>query len=207
MRGEQALARLEQRAARILDRMADMHCVLDAEFRVVALNAAAERLTGRTRASAFGLPHWEAFPESYGSDMGEAYRRVAAEGIEQHLQHRYIRNGQDVHLEIDAYPTDEGGVAIFARDVTEKVRAREASQKIRAQRFLTQLGDALYALNDVDAVRVESTRLLADQLSVGWAAYGARPDGDSVTYVIQSTAPKRRILSSDPQFLHCWAHV
>lgn len=183
---QQALAQSELRAARILDRMADMHCVLDAKLQVVTLNSAAERLTGRMRASVIGLPHWEAFPESYSANMNEAYQRVAAEGIEQHLILNYEKSGQSVHLEIDAYPTDEGGVAIFARDISERVRISEASRKIQTHRFRTQLGDALSGLSDENAVRAEAIRLLADHLASSWAAYGEGPDSTSENYVIHA---------------------
>ena len=182
--GQRALARAEQRAARILDRMADAHCILDSELRVIAMNPAAERMTGRTCKEVLGLGHWDAFPDSFDPDTGEAYRRVVDEGVEQHLQQHYVTEGRDIHLEIDAYSTDEGGVAIFARDVSERVRGVEARRKSEAQRFLTQLGDALHSLSDASAVQREATRLLAEQLGASRVVYADTDDASDEICVI-----------------------
>ena len=184
--GRQALARAEQSAARILDRMADAHCLLDHELRVVALNPAAERMTGRARDDVLGLVHREAFPDSFDQDTDAAYRRVAAQGVEQHLQQHYVKDGRDVHLEIDAYSTDDGGVAIFARDVTERVRAMEARRKSEAQQFLGQLGDTLHALSDPVAVQAEAARLLAEQLGASRVAYAETEEGGDERCVVHA---------------------
>ena len=108
VRTEEAAARAERRAEGILARMADAHLVLDREFRVVALNSATERALGLTREAMLGRTHWELFPTSVDSEAGRAYRRVVAEGVEQHLTTHSVGDGYDWHLEIDAYPTDEG---------------------------------------------------------------------------------------------------
>jgi PAS domain S-box-containing protein len=151
--GHEALARAQRRAARVLEQMMDAHFVLDREFRFVALNPAAERMVGQPREALLGRTHWEAFPASVHMDLADAYRRVVAEGKQQHLQQHYVGDGLDLHLEIDAYPTEEGGAAIFARDITDRVQALQARRKSDVQRFLAQLGDALRSLGDAQATR------------------------------------------------------
>jgi PAS domain S-box-containing protein len=141
VRAGQAAARAEVRAARVLERMRDAHLVLDRAFRVTYVNAAAEHAAGKTRGEMLGRTHWEVFPASVDNDAGRAYRRVAAEGVEQHVVQHYVGEGYDRHLEIDAYPTDEGegpghGVAIFWRDVTTRVRA-EAALRATEGRYRT----------------------------------------------------------------------
>ena len=138
VRSEQAAARSERRAEGILARMADAHLVLDHEFRVVALNSATERALGLTRDEMLGRTHWELFPTSVDSEAGWAYRRVVAEGVEQHITTHYVGDGYDWHLEIDAYPTDEGegsghGVAIFWRDVSGRVAAEAERARLLAE--------------------------------------------------------------------------
>ena len=143
-------AAAQRRAERIIEYTGDAHCVLDREFRIVSVNAAAERVLGVTRASLVGRSHWEAFPASVDAPVGRALRRVVAEGIEQHLTHHYTGEGYDLHLELDAYPTDEGGVAMFWRDVSERVRAqaalRASEEKYRA---LFNEMDEAYAVVEV----------------------------------------------------------
>ncbi|MFI4927751.1 MAG: PAS domain-containing protein, partial [Burkholderiales bacterium] len=123
--GGKAVQAAERRATATLQRMADAYTLLDRDFRMVAVNAATEKALGRSRGELLGRSHWEVFPASFDSALGRAYRRVVSEGVEQHLTQHYAGDGIDKHLEIDAYPTDDGGVAIFWRDTTEQHTARE----------------------------------------------------------------------------------
>ncbi|MDP9766197.1 PAS domain-containing protein [Deinococcus enclensis] len=137
-------------AADILERMGDAHCLLDREFRIRSVNAAAERLLGMPRAQLLGRSHWEAFPASVDAPIGRALRRVVQDGTEQHLTHHYTGEGYDLHLEVDAYPTGAGGVSMFWRDITERVRAetalRDSEEKYRA--LFTEMDEA-YAVVEV----------------------------------------------------------
>ncbi|UQA55456.1 chemotaxis protein CheB [Polyangium aurulentum] len=151
-RAEAVAARAERRAEAILERMGDAHCILDRDFRIESVNAATERLLGVPRTALVGHSHWDVFPASVDAPVGRALRRVVAEGVEQHLTHHYTGEGYDMHLEVDAYPTDEGGVAMFWRDVTERVRAelalRASEEKYRA---LFNEMDEAYAVVEVIA--------------------------------------------------------
>lgn len=149
---EATAARAERRAERILERMGDAHCVLDREFRIESVNAAAERVLGVPRAALVGRSHWEVFPASVDAPVGRAYRRVVAEGVEQHLTHHYTGEGYDLHLEIEAYPTEEGGVALFWRDVSERVRA-DAALRANEEKYRALFNgmDEAYAVVEVMA--------------------------------------------------------
>jgi PAS domain S-box-containing protein len=123
-------------AAGILERMGDAYSVLDGKFVIRSVNAAAERLLGLPREQLVGRSHWAAFPASEDAPIGQALRRVVAEGTEQHLRHHYTGDGYDLHLEVDAYPTDAGGVAMFWRDVTERIRTQHALRESEDRRLL-----------------------------------------------------------------------
>ena len=141
----------------ILERVADAHVTLDREFRITYVNAAAEVVLGKARDTMLGRTHWEVFPASVDTDAGRAYRRVVAEGVEQHLTQHYVGEGYDRHLEIDAYPTEEGGVAVFWRDVTARVaaetalREREARFEAQARQLAAITENATLALFVMDA--------------------------------------------------------
>jgi PAS domain S-box-containing protein len=126
-------ARVERRAARVLEQIADEHLTMDADFRILTMNASAERNLGQSRDAFIGRTHWDAFPASVDSPVERAYRRVAAEHMEMHITHHYVGEGYDRHLEIDAYPTDEGGVAVFWREVSDRVRAEHAVRESEAR--------------------------------------------------------------------------
>ena len=186
VRGEAAAAQAassEQRAQRVLERMGDSHCVLDRDFQIVGVNAAAERLLGRRRETLLGRLHWEAFPASVGAPIGLAFRRVVAEGIEQHLTHNYVGEGYDLRLEVDAYPTDEGGVAMFWRDVTKRVPA-EAALRLAAVRdaYRLALTDALRSAGDPVEAQAVATRVLGDHLGAGRVMYGEADPGSTETF-------------------------
>jgi PAS domain S-box-containing protein len=130
---EQAV-RAGERAARILDQMADAHLTMDDAFRIVTANRSAERLLGTSRHELLGRTHWELFPDSVDAEAGRAYRRIVAGSTEEHVHQHYVGEEHDVHLEIDAYRTDEGGVAVFWRDVSMRVRHEVALEKANAER-------------------------------------------------------------------------
>jgi len=112
--------RAERRAENILEHMGDAHSVLDRDYRIVGVNAAAERLLGRRRTELLGHSHRDAFPGSMDAPVVRTLRRVVEESVEQHFTHHYTGEGHDAWFEVDAYPTEEGGVAMFWRDVTGK---------------------------------------------------------------------------------------
>jgi PAS domain S-box-containing protein len=158
-------ARAERRAARILEQVSDEHLTMDADFRILTVNAAAEQALGKPAAELRGQTHWEAFPASAGTRAEREYRRVAAEGVEAHFTHHYVGEGYDRHLEIDAYPTDEGGVALFWRDVSQRVRAEGARHQGEAR--LRAIFDGTYEY--IGLLTPDGTLLEANRASLEFA--------------------------------------
>ena len=164
-RAAAALARAEQGTARILGKVSDGHLVLDREFRVVTVNAAAARVVGKSPEEMVGRTHWELFPASEDDDIGRAYRRVVAERVEQHLTRHYVADGYDLHVEIDAYPGVDGGVDVFWRDVSEQRRTEVANAYLAA--VVRASGEAMLGLT-LDGI-VQSWNPAAERL-LGWRA-------------------------------------
>ncbi|HYW33214.1 MAG TPA: PAS domain-containing protein, partial [Gemmatimonas sp.] len=122
------------RTAGFLEAMTDAHFVLDREFRFVSVNAASERTLMRTRDQLIGRVIWDAFPEAVGTAFESAYRRVVEEGVHVHFSSTFVDSVVDLMPEVDAYPTVDGGVAVFWRDIAPRVRA-EAELRASEQRL------------------------------------------------------------------------
>lgn len=121
-----------QRAERILAHIKDAYILLDDAWRIIEVNPALTAMSGRSRDSLLGLSHWDAFPASRTNKAWGAYHQVRDTGVEAHFTEHYLGEGYDFYLEVDAYPTEEGGVAIFFRDISDRVRAdlaREQSEQ------------------------------------------------------------------------------
>src|SRR5207237_4436342 len=91
------------------------------DCRIVYINPAAERALHLRKDDVVGLSHWTVFPASIGVPE-RYYRRVQSERVEAHFTHHYQGEGLDFHAELDVYPTEDGGIAVFWRDVSEQVR-------------------------------------------------------------------------------------
>ena len=153
---DNALAYAELRAARdeaeaerernagILEAMDDAHFVLDGAFRFTSVNAAMERYVGVSRAELLGRTMWEAFPGTIGTIFEESYRRVMTERAEAHFSGPYRDDRLNIVPEIDAYPTADGGIAAFWRDIGPRLRA-EAALADSERQFRT-LADAIPTL-------------------------------------------------------------
>jgi PAS domain S-box-containing protein len=157
-------ARAQRRVENILDQVADEHITLDSEFRILFVNRAAEQALG-PRESLIGLTHWDAFPGANGTHVEERYRRVMAERTEAHFTHHYVGGGYDRHLEIDAYPTDEGGIALFWRDVSQRVNAEQALRASEAQ--LRAIYDTTYEY--IGLIALDGTVLDCNRASLAFA--------------------------------------
>jgi PAS domain S-box-containing protein len=124
------------RATAVLESMSDAHFTMDREFRILTMNGAMERSLAAPREAFLGRDYWEAFPGSLGTPADVNYRRVSREGVEVHWTQHYTDDVYDRDVEVDAYPTAEGGVAVFWREVTERVRQeaalRESEARLRA---------------------------------------------------------------------------
>ena len=123
--------RLAERLNATLESMSDAFCMVDSDWRFLYVNDEAERLLRRTRAELLGRDMWEEFPEGRQTVAFAEYHRARAEGRARHFELYYPP--VDRWLEVNAYPSADG-LAIYFRDVTERVRA-EATLRESEERF------------------------------------------------------------------------
>lgn len=148
-----------QRAVEVLEH-GDAIFVVDRDFRLLLANRNQERITHTRREDTLGRVIWEAFPAIADpkTRFWREYRRAMEERVEVQFEEYYTPVG--VWTSVSVYPTAEGGIAVFFRDVTEKKRAEERLR--RASEFEQQLiGIVSHDLrNPLNAILLSCTALL-----------------------------------------------
>ncbi len=125
----EALEVSEARARDVLAGMLEGFLLLDPDFRVVEANAEACRMDGRPRSGLLGRSHWDLWPASVGTPLEAFYRQVMRDRRPGTTEHRYQVEGRDLWLEVRAYPTGDGGMALFYRDVGDRKAAEEGLRR------------------------------------------------------------------------------
>ncbi|AWM37092.1 Signal transduction histidine-protein kinase/phosphatase DegS [Gemmata obscuriglobus] len=126
---EAARVEVYRRTAAILESISDAFYALDREWRFTYVNRRAQEYLGRAGADLLGLSLWSAFPALPGSPI-EVQLRAAAAGGPMRFEARSVLT--DGWVEVGAYPSAEG-LAVYFRDVTERVRAEEERARLVAQ--------------------------------------------------------------------------
>ena len=146
-RAEEELRESNERITNILESITDAFFAVDSRWRLTYLNRQAECILQRKREELLGQSLWEAFPEAVGSKFYEKYHEAVESGVSVHLEDFY--EPLNYWAEVHAYPSDEG-LAVYFRDITERIRAREAlhesEQRLRA--VFDNVLDAILIAND-----------------------------------------------------------
>ena len=115
----------------------------DGDWRMVYMNAAAERILGRRRDEVLGKTWHQAFPHAPGNPVDQMYQRVMRTRVGERMEYHYAHYG--LWMEISAAPVRTGGVGVYFRDISDRKRAemelREADR--RKDEFLATLAHEL----------------------------------------------------------------
>ncbi|MGN6706558.1 MAG: diguanylate cyclase domain-containing protein [Rhodanobacter sp.] len=123
--------------ADVLDLMPDAVCVVDAEGRLLYVNASFERILGHAPAEVLGRPIFDlVHPDDREATLRQASQVMAGE-LQRHFRNRYIhRDGHSVDIQWSARWLPEYGVRIgVAHEVTE-LRRNERELEHRASHDL-----------------------------------------------------------------------
>ncbi len=104
--------------------------LLDCHWNVMYINAEGLRIAHMSNAQVIGRSHWDIWPEAIDTEAARMYQQVMESGEAATAEYcqRYP-DSDDIWVEVRAYPTSEGGIASFFRDITER---KVAEQKLRA---------------------------------------------------------------------------
>ncbi|WP_250475422.1 ATP-binding protein [Caballeronia sp. GAFFF1] len=148
---EAARAQAELRAERdqsryIFDTIREGFMLMNACSIVTYMNAEGLRILGRTKEEVVGGSHARLWPEVIATDLTRLYQRVIESreaGASEYCHSR--ADGEIVWVELRAYPTGEGGIASFFRDITDRKIAEEKLKAAdqRKDEFLAMLAHEL----------------------------------------------------------------
>ncbi|WP_426196360.1 PAS domain-containing protein [Massilia sp. DWR3-1-1] len=129
---QEALERVaaEERAHDILESISEGFIAIDADWVITFANQAAEQVTQLAREVLTGSGFWQSFGPMAGTPIEDGLRRCARERVAVKFDAWYDPLGG--WLEINCYPTPDGGIALYFRDETERRMAQEGIRRLAA---------------------------------------------------------------------------
>ena len=186
-RARREAAAADERAALILDSVTDAFMALDSDWRFTYMNAEAERINGVKRGELLGKSHWDVFPMAVGTIVDREFRRAVTEQVSVEFEnfHEPYRKWFGVR----AYPSRDGGLSVYFRDITERKLAENAAQARTEQlKKLAEIASRLHSASDVASllgvITAEARILIGAKVAVTSVADG---DGDRTSVNAVST--------------------
>lgn len=129
-----------------LESITDAFFTLDSQWCFTYLNPQAERILRQPRAQLLGRNVWEAFPDLVGTPAHGHYLRAMQNQAAVQFEEYYPP--LDLWVHVKAYPSRQG-LAVYARDMTERVRTQNEILRLNAQleERVRQRTEALQAAN------------------------------------------------------------
>ncbi|MCU0574950.1 MAG: PAS domain S-box protein [Syntrophobacteraceae bacterium] len=164
-RAEEALQQAHERLEKVLGSITDGYYALDADWRFVALNPAAERHFGRHATELIGKSIWEITKASPEEEAFRRFHEARASGQPLHFEARSTIR-PDFWAEMHLYPQD-GTLEVYFSDISDRKRAEEA---LRASEELNRR--TMHALPAHIAVLDREGRILA--VNERWMEFAAQ---------------------------------
>ena len=148
----------------VMDAMQEGFGLLAPDFTILELNQEAVRIDGRARAELIGQSHWTVYPGTEHDEIGKTYKRVMTQRVPDTLKHCYEwPDGRKSWFESRAFPVENGCLAVFYRDISQKEKADE-KLRLSERRFKA----AVVAMDGTLWTNDAKGKMVGDQ--PGWTA-------------------------------------
>jgi PAS domain S-box-containing protein len=137
----------EERLSTLLASITDGVVILDQDWRYTYVNAAAERLLGRSRDELLGRVVWEVYPGELGTAREQESRRAVSDSVPVVLENYWTPTER--WLETSVYPLKDEGLIAYFRDVTDRKHMEEALRESE-ERFRLATKATNDAIWDID---------------------------------------------------------
>lgn len=115
----------------VTERVTDAIVEIDDDWEFTLVNERAEEIYDVTEEELRGRYFWDVFEAGVGTVFEEEYRRVketrVATSFEAHYDGSEDTSGLVGWFEVDVYPANDGGLAFYFRDITDRKRRKERS--------------------------------------------------------------------------------
>ncbi len=171
------LWRSQTQAIAFLESISDGFFAVDAQWRMTYVNPAAVQILDRPASEMMGSVLWDVYPGLRESEFGQVYRRVARDGIRASLVAYYPDH--DRWYEANVTPVSDGGLTVYFKNVTDRVRVSEAQTAAIRDQARREAADAT-----AESIRSkeERLRLATDAAALGvwvWDIPSERVTGES----------------------------
>jgi signal transduction histidine kinase/DNA-binding response OmpR family regulator len=179
MRREQELrAEVEQ----VLESIAEGFIAVDADWKFTYVNAAAEKIYGRSREAVLGRSIWEAFPELCGSAFEEPFRRAMRDRTPMTVEGPY--DPLSGWFDVGVYPVASGGLSFYFRDVLQnRLMERSIRDSEEQQRFLSEFGLLMQRTQDPHEVLNAAVRAIAEHVGADRCMWALVDEEQRVAHV------------------------
>jgi PAS domain S-box-containing protein len=120
----------ERRTAAILESTTDNVFELDRDWRITFINRRARDLITDSR-DVTGQNFWDVFPDAVGTGFWQQYQKVLAE--RHPVEFEEFHPPRDAWFHVRAFPSGDGGIAVYFQDITQRRRAEEAMRRTEAR--------------------------------------------------------------------------
>jgi PAS domain S-box-containing protein len=169
------------RGREIFANISEGFALFDRNWVIQHMNTEGLRICAVTSDEVIGRNHWSVFPAMLECEAGRMYQRLmASRKAGSAEQCREFPDGRRVWIDLRAYPTQDGGIATFFRDITDRklVEEKLVEADRRKDEFLAMLAHELrnplapisaaaelLRLGNVDARRVhQSSTIISRQV-------------------------------------------